>query len=177
MIKIASGEKEFQYTTCLLATAAEIKLEKKSTAFQAGSAPSVPIPTAAGAAERLRRCAGDPDGEARNRLSSAERAGPLSRGRGRGTSGQSVDKGVVLGKLCNALVKSLRDQRGAQIDIHFASTFSFYILSRSERARCLRRELTLRDELERRRHRPTAVSMENNWTTEPKALTLLSSAI
>ncbi|XP_078109013.1 ephrin-A3-like isoform X2 [Sander vitreus] len=44
---------EFQYTTCLLATAAEIKLKKKIVAFQAGRAPGVPILAAAGAAERL----------------------------------------------------------------------------------------------------------------------------
>lgn len=51
---------EFQYTTCLLAAAAEIMLIKKIVAFQAGRAPGVqtrePILCAAGAAERL--CAG-----------------------------------------------------------------------------------------------------------------------
>lgn len=48
---------EFQYTTCLLATAAEIMLKRKIVAFQAGRAPGVhtgePMLSAAGAAERL----------------------------------------------------------------------------------------------------------------------------
>lgn len=48
---------EFQYTTCLLATAAEIMLKRKIVAFHAGRVPGVhtrePILTAAGAAERL----------------------------------------------------------------------------------------------------------------------------
>lgn len=48
---------EFQYTTCLLATAAEIMLKRKTVAFQAGRAPGVhtgePMLAAAGAAERL----------------------------------------------------------------------------------------------------------------------------
>lgn len=43
---------EFQYTTCLLATAAEIMLKRKIVAFQAGRAPGVrtgePIVSAAG---------------------------------------------------------------------------------------------------------------------------------
>lgn len=49
---------EFQYTMCLLATAAETKLKRKIVAFQAGRAPGVhirePILTSArGRAERL----------------------------------------------------------------------------------------------------------------------------
>lgn len=48
---------EFQYTTCLLATAAEIMFKRKIVAFQAGTAPGVhirePILSAARAAVRL----------------------------------------------------------------------------------------------------------------------------
>lgn len=57
---------EFQNTTCLLATAAEMRFKRNIVAFQAGGDPGVPILTAAG---------GLPCGDALHRLGVARNPG------------------------------------------------------------------------------------------------------